>query len=238
MGNEAFNFKYFKIIMINKLQSCCFLLVLLLAANVNAQKTDTGNWFLYFGNQKINNRWNWHNEVQYRNYNFAGDLEQLLLRTGIGYNLSENNNNLLLGYAYIHSEPYVAGTDDKLETDEHRIFQQFISKQQFGRINIQHRYRVEERFVKDDFKLRLRYFLSLNIPINKKEMEKNAIYASAYNEIFLNTEQNQFDRNRLYGGIGYCFNKSIKVEAGIMSQMMANNSRAQFQIMVFNSLPL
>ncbi|GEC73373.1 hypothetical protein FFL01_29120 [Flavobacterium flevense] len=213
------------------------MLVLLLAANVNAQKTDTGNWFLYFGNQKINNRWNWHNEVQYRNYNFAGDLEQLLLRTGIGYNLSENNNNLLLGYAYIHSEPYVAGTDDKLETDEHRIFQQFISKQQFGRINIQHRYRVEERFVKDDFKLRLRYFLSLNIPINKKEMEKNAIYASAYNEIFLNTEQNQFDRNRLYGGIGYCFNKSIKVEAGIMSQMMANNSRAQFQIMVFNSLP-
>jgi len=223
--------------MMNKLQSCCFLLVLLLAANVNAQKTDTGNWFLYFGNQKINNRWNWHNEVQYRNYNFAGDLEQLLLRTGIGYNLSENNNNLLLGYAYIHSEPYVVGTDDKLETDEHRIFQQFITKQQFGRINIQHRYRVEERFVKDDFKLRLRYFLSLNIPINKKEMEKNAIYASAYNEIFLNTEQNQFDRNRLYGGIGYCFNKSIKVEAGIMSQMMANNSRAQFQIMVFNSLP-
>lgn len=223
--------------MVNKLQSYCFLLVLLLAANVNAQKTDTGNWFLYFGNQKINNRWNWHNEVQYRNYNFAGDLEQLLLRTGIGYNLSENNNNLLLGYAYIHSETYVAGTDDKLETDEHRIFQQFITKQQFGRINIQHRYRVEERFVKDDFKLRLRYFLSLNIPINKKVMEKNAVYASAYNEIFLNTEQNQFDRNRLYGGIGYCFNKSIKIEAGIMSQMMANNSRAQFQIMVFNSLP-
>lgn len=223
--------------MVNKLQSFCFLLVLFLTANVNAQKTDTGNWFLYFGNQKINNRWNWHNEVQYRNFNFAGDLEQLLLRTGIGYNLSENNNNLLLGYAYIHSEPYVAGTDDKLETDEHRIFQQFISKQQFGRINIQHRYRVEERFLKDDFKLRLRYFLSLNVPVNKKTMDKNAIYASAYNEIFLNTEQNQFDRNRLYGGIGYCFNQNFKVEAGIMSQMLANNSRAQFQIMIFNSLP-
>lgn len=223
--------------MVNKLQSFCILLVLFLAANVNAQKTDTGNWFLYFGNQKINNRWNWHNEVQYRNFNFAGDLEQLLLRTGIGYNLTENNNNVLLGYAYVHSEPYIAGTDDKLETDEHRIFQQFISKQQFGRINIQHRYRVEERFLKDDFKMRLRYFLSLNVPINKKEMDKNAIYASAYNEIFVNTEKNQFDRNRLYGGIGYCFNKSIKVEAGVMSQMLTDKSRAQFQIMFFNSLP-
>lgn len=223
--------------MVKKIQSFCFLLVLFLTANVNAQKTDTGNWFLYFGNQKINNRWNWHNEVQYRNFNFAGDLEQLLLRTGIGYNLTENNNNILLGYAYVHSEPYVAGTDDKLETDEHRIFQQFITKQQFGRVYIQHRYRVEERFLNDDFKMRFRYFVSLNIPINKKEMEKNAIYASAYNEIFLNTEQNQFDRNRLYGGIGYCFSKNIKVEAGIMSQMLANNSRAQFQIMIFNSLP-
>ena len=43
--------------MINKLQSFCFLLVLFIAANGNAQKTDIGNWFLYLGNQKINNRW-------------------------------------------------------------------------------------------------------------------------------------------------------------------------------------
>ncbi|MBC7847323.1 MAG: DUF2490 domain-containing protein [Flavobacterium sp.] len=222
----------------NKLQSFCLLLVLFLATNVNAQKTDTGNWFLYFGNQKINNRWNWHNEVQYRNYNFAGDLEQLLLRTGIGYNLSENNNNLLLGYAYIHSEPYSAGTDEKLNTNEHRIFQQFLTKQQFGRVNVQHRYRFEQRFIEDDFKMRLRYFLSLNVPINKKEMEKNTIYASAYNEIFINTEgPAYFDRDRIYGGLGYCFSKSLKMELGVMSQIQQNSSRTQFQIMFFNSLP-
>jgi hypothetical protein len=223
--------------MTSKVRLCCFLLLLLVTANSHAQKTDMGNWFIYFGNQKINKRLNWHNEVQYRNFNFAGDLEQLLIRTGLGYDLSENNNNILLGYGYIHSEPYIAGTEDKLKTDEHRIFQQFITKQQFGRVNIQHRYRVEERFLKDDFKMRLRYSLSLNIPINKKVMEKNTIYASAYNEIFINTKQNQFDRDRIYGGIGYCFSKNIKMEAGVMSQMLPSNSRAQFQIMVFNNLP-
>ena len=223
--------------MMNKLQSFCLLAILFFTANVNAQKADTGNWFLYFGNQKINNRWNWHNEVQYRNYNFAGDLEQLLLRTGIGYDLTENNNNVLLGYAYIHSEPYIAGTDDKTNTNEHRIFQQFISKQQFGRVNIQHRYRFEQRFVEEDFKMRLRYFLSLNVPINKKTMEKNAIYASAYNEIFINTESDHFDRDRIYGGLGFCFNKSLKMEVGVMSQIQQNSSRTQFQIMFFNSLP-
>jgi hypothetical protein len=222
---------------IKNFQSFFFLLGLFLTANVNAQSTDTGNWFLYFGNQKINNRWNWHNELQYRNYNFAGDLEQLLLRTGIGYNLSQNNNNLLLGYAYVHSEPYIAGTDEKLNTNEHRIFQQFISKQQFGRVNILHRYRFEQRFIGEDFKMRARYFLSLNVPINKKEMEKNAVYASAYNEIFINTEANYFDRDRIYGGLGYCFNKNFKVEVGVMTQILSNSSRTQFQIMFFNSLP-
>jgi hypothetical protein len=223
--------------MINKLQSFCFLMALFIAANVNAQNTDKGNWFLYLGNQKINNRWNWHNEVQYRNYNFAGDLEQLLLRTGIGYNLSENNNNVLLGYAYVHAEPYIAGTNEKLNTNEHRIFQQFITKEKFGRVNIQHRYRFEQRFIGEDFKMRARYFLSLNVPINKNEMEKNAIYASAYNEIFINTKPSYFDRDRIYGGIGYCFNKNFKMEAGVMSQILQNSSRTQFQIMFFNSLP-
>ncbi|MFV5691514.1 DUF2490 domain-containing protein [Flavobacterium sp. LT1R49] len=223
--------------MTNKLKLVCFLLLLLVAANGIAQKSDVGNWFAYLGNQKINDRWNFHNEVQYRNFNFAGDLEQLLIRTGLGYNLSENNNNVLLGYAYIHSEPYIAGTDDKSLTDEHRIFQQFITKQQFGRVSILHRYRFEQRFLQDDFKMRLRYSLLLNIPINKKVMEKNTVYASLSNEVFINTKQNHYDRDRVYGGVGYCFSKYIKVEAGVMSQLLPTKSRTQFQIMIFNNLP-
>ena len=115
-----------------------FLLFLLIPVSMHAQESAVGNWMMYFGNQKLSDRWNWHNEIQYRNYNFAGDLEQLLLRTGIGYNLSANNNNLLLGYAYIHGEPYIAGTDEKTNVNEHRIFQQFISRQQFGRFYLQH----------------------------------------------------------------------------------------------------
>lgn len=221
----------------NKVISFCILLVLCITVNSNAQKSDVGNWFAYMGNQKINNKWNWHNEVQYRNFNFAGDLEQLMVRTGLGYNLSENNNNVLLGYAYVHSEPYIAGTDAKIRTDEHRIFQQFITKQQFGRVSVSHRYRFEQRFLQNDFKMRLRYALSLNIPINKKVMDKNAVYASLSNEVFINTKQNHYDRDRIYGGIGYCFSKYVKVEAGVMSQLLPATSRTQFQIMIFNNLP-
>jgi hypothetical protein len=131
---------------------------------------------MYFGNQKINKNINWHNEIQHRNYNFIGDFNQLILRTGIGFNLTEDNNNLLLGYGYINTEKYLANSNQKVNVNEHRIFQQFISKQNFGRFFVQHRYRVEERFLKNDFQLRLRYFLGINIPLNKKTLEKNTIF--------------------------------------------------------------
>lgn len=215
-----------------------YALLLLLPFQAAAQESETGNWMMYFGNQKLSDRWNWHNEIQYRNYNFAGDLEQLLLRTGIGYNLSANNNNLLLGYAYIHGEPYVAGTDEKTNVNEHRIFQQFISRQQFGRFYLQHRYRIEERFIEEDFKMRFRYFLGLNLPINKKEMVSKAIYLSLYNEIFIQPKSPVFDRDRVYGAIGYVFSSNLKVEAGMMAQLLESSDRAQFQIALFNTFPL
>ena len=44
------------------------------AATTFAQKSDVGNWFIYFGNQPINKKWNLQNEVQYRNYNVVGDM--------------------------------------------------------------------------------------------------------------------------------------------------------------------
>ena len=203
-----------------------------------AQKNDVGNWFIYFGNQKINKRWIWHNELQYRNYNFIGDLNQLLLRTGIGYNLTENNNNILLGYGFINTQKYLPNSKEKIGTNEHRIFQQFITRQSFNKVFIQHRYRIEERFFSNDFQMRFRYFLGINIPINKPRIEKNAYYLSAYNEIFINAQQNIFDRNRLYGAIGYVFNKNIKMEAGYMAQTVESSNRNQFQIVLFNSISL
>ena len=196
-----------------------------------------GNWLIYFGNQKINDKWNWHNEIQYRNFNLVGDLEQLLLRTGVGYNLTNNNNNVLLGYGFIYSEPYITGTNSKKNINEHRIYQQFLTKHSINRVNIAHRYRIEERFIENDFMIRFRYFLSLHVPINKKEMTKNAIYFSAYNEIFLNAKKPVFDRNRLYGGIGFVINKNFRVETAIMTQIFENRNRPQFQLVLFNNLP-
>ena len=210
------------------------ILVLFFGANsLNAQESNLGNWLIYIGNKKVNSKWNIHHEVQYRNYNVIGDLEQLLLRTGIGYNLTEGGNNLLLGYGYIHSENYLGQSDIKVSLGEHRIFQQFISKQKVGKVILQHRYRFEQRFVADDIKLRFRYFLGINVPLISLNEDRNPLYVSIYNEIFINSVGNIYDRNRLYGGIGYKINDNIKMEFGYMNQFLSGRSRDQVNVLAF-----
>tara|TARA_R110002096_G_scaffold426165_6_gene635593 strand:+ start:8557 stop:9234 length:678 start_codon:yes stop_codon:yes gene_type:complete len=205
---------------------------------ISAQTSELGNWMMYFGNQSITKKLNWHNEIQYRNYNTIGDLEQLLIRTGLGYDLTEKNNNVLFGLAYIKSEDYfLNASSEKIENEELRIFQQFITKQHFSRIYLQHRYRIEERFIENNFKMRFRYFLGLNIPFTSKKMEKGEFYFSAYNEVFVQNESNAFDRNRYYGAIGFLLENNFRIELGYMNQQFGLRSRDQFQIAIFNSLP-
>jgi hypothetical protein len=219
------------LIMKKKLSMVVLTLMLVLPNFNYSQESDFGNWLIYIGNKQISTKWNLHHEVQYRNYNIIGDLEQLLLRTGLGYNFNENKSNVLLGYGYILSENYIPNSDNKTSVNEHRIFQQFISKQSIGNVKLNHRYRFEQRFVESDFKLRFRYFLGLNVPFSKTE--SNKYYFSAYNEIFLNTKSSIFDRNRLYAGIGYKINNSLKLEAGYMNQFFETSSRDQFNIVTF-----
>ena len=212
---------------ISGLISCFVLLPLLMSA----QESDFGNWLLFFGNKKISEKVNWHHEIQYRNYDAIGDLEQLLLRTGIGVNVADNTN-VLLGYGFIRSENYTA-PDEKSIVNEHRIFQQVITKQNAGALRFQHRYRFEQRFVEDDFRLRFRYFLGLAYPLWKDSDSPKELYLTSYNEIFLNTERDVFDRNRLYGGLGYRLNDMFRFELGYMNQFLNMGNRDQLNMVCF-----
>lgn len=207
-------------------------LILFFPLVMTAQESEVGNWWSFIGNKKLNSKFDWHHELQHRNYNFIGDLEQLLLRTGIGYNLSDQNNNILVGYGFIRSEPYFEGSNEKARIDEHRIYQQFIHKQALSRFALQHRIRFEQRFIESDFKMRFRYALAASIPLNAGG-SPSRFNLSTYNEIFLNTSDNVFDRNRIYAGIGYTFSAHLRSEVGLMNQSTSSTSRNQFVISTF-----
>jgi hypothetical protein len=198
-----------------------------------AQQSDLGNWLIYIGSKKINPNWNWHHEIQYRNYNTFGDIEQLLLRTGLGYTLSNKNQNFLLGYGYILSENYNE-LDEKIPFKEHRIFQQIISKQRINYLKLGHRFRIEQRFIESEFKFRFRYFLNARLPL--KIGRENKFYLSGYNEVFISLEEDFFDRNRIYGGIGYKLSEGINLELGYLNQFFGSSSRDQLNLIMFLNL--
>lgn len=196
----------------------------------------TGNWWMYFGDAKLNERFNFHHEIQYRNYNFVGDLEQLLIRGGLGFNLVEGNHNVLLGYGYIQSE--VEGPNRGIPAViEHRIFQQYTASHALGRVAVLHRARMEERFSNGDTDYRFRYFISGKIPLKGEKIEAHTFYASIYSELFLIPDDTGiFERNRAYAALGYAINKQLKVELGYMNQIFSDRNSPQLQIAVFNRL--
>ena len=212
----------------------CLLFLICSIPALWAQEEDFGKWLVYFGNQKINNKWLLQSDVQYRLNQTPEQKSQLLLRAGLGYNLTEANNNILLGIAYIESN-LLEGDVTMPSTNEKRIYQQYLYKQKRNNLFITHRVRMEERFLADDFGLRSRYFLSLQKPLNGKLLNRRSIYASCFNELFLDIKNQKFDRNRLYAGIGFGVSNDIRLETGYLIQAQKNNTRGQFQLIVYNN---
>ena len=205
--------------------------------SVIGQSNNVGTWFVYFGNQKINDKWNIQSDFQYRDYRFLGQRNQFLARAGLGYNLKPQNHNLLLGYAYIATDAYDEFDNNTSTKIEHRIYQQYLYKNKVGANSLIHRFRLEERFFPNEFGLRARYFISLQKPLGSKTIAKGNTYLSAYNELFVDIKDPKFDRNRLYGGLGYGITESLKIETGYMIQAQKNITRGQLQLIIVNNLP-
>ena len=212
----------------------------------NAQETndEIGAWYMYFYNTTFKESpWGIQGDLQYRNWNLGGDLEQLLIRSGITYQPKKAQIKFTLGYGNITTG--MIGSSN-VTSGEHRIYQEALYPVKFGnRIYTNHRFRYEQRFVEgQDLRTRYRYNLFVNVPLNKKTLEKKAIYIALYNEIFINGqrkigENNSveiFDRNRAYAAIGYVIKNGFSVQLGIMNQTTDNQSKNQFQVSLHHRL--
>ena len=196
-----------------------------------AQPAEMGNWIMYFGMNKISNDFSIHSEVQYRNHTLAPvNTEQWMLRTGLNYHFT-NNAFATVGYAFIPS--YIFDSEQEApETTEHRIFQQLITTQLVGKVKFEHRYRLEQRWVNGDYRNRVRYRLMVFIPIKKPVIEPNTFFLGFYDEIFVNTEKTFFDRNRLYGALGYQANKKTNYQVGLLYQNVPDFGKYYLQFAV------
>lgn len=213
-----------------------YLLQNVVEAQINEDKL--GAWYMYFFNTTFKeSSWGIQGDLQYRNWDTAGDLEQLLLRGGITYKPKKEDIKLTLGYGNVTTGSY--GSENST-TSEHRLYQEALFPVDFGnRFYTNHRFRYEQRFVENqDLRTRYRYNLFLNIPLNKKTLEKKAIYLALYNEIFINGQREIgnnnsveiFDRNRAYAAIGYVIKNGLRVQFGLMNQTTDSQGKNQLQV--------
>jgi hypothetical protein len=224
-----------------KLKNITLLSIILLITTTSLAQVEsakTGAWYMYFYDTQFkDSNFGVQGDIQYRNWNLGGDLEQLLLRSGLTYRPTGVNAKFTLGYAHITSGAF--GDSDDTST-ESRIYQEALIPQKLGsRVYLTHRFRYEQRFVEDqDFRTRYRYNLFMNVPLNKSAIEKGAFYAALYNELFVNGQRDIgdnrevefFDRNRTYLGVGYVLKKGMKFQLGWMNQKTNSVGKGQMQL--------
>ncbi|WP_299755423.1 DUF2490 domain-containing protein [uncultured Pontibacter sp.] len=198
---------------------------------------NTNAWLMYFGDHKFADKWGIHAELQLRRHNTFQDPQQLLIRTGINYDLAPNAM-LTLGYGYIETHPYGDyPAADKFP--EQRIYQQLQLKGSLARLGLTHRYRLEQRWVKqpntDDYTYlnRARYMLKAILPLAGPTLEPKELFLAAYDEVFVgfgkNVKQNIFDQNRAYIALGYKISDAASLEVGYLNQIVQKSNGVVFE---------
>ncbi len=196
-----------------------------------------GAWYMYFWNTSFReSQFGLQGDVQHRNWNIIGDLEQLLIRGGLTYVPKKTKVKLTLGYGNVTTGIF---GDSDATSAESRIYQEALIPNKIGiYVYLIHRFRYEQRFVEGQyFRTRYRYNLFLNLPFNQEDLSKGAVYLALYNELFINGQKEIgksrkvaiFDRNRLYSAIGYSPSDTKRIQLGYMRQTTNNMSKGQLQ---------
>lgn len=232
--------------MIKKILALIFFSTIFLPNQTLAQvdQDQLGGWYMYFWNTTFSeSQFGLQGDVQYRNWDVMGDLEQLLLRGGLTYSPVNINAKFTAGYGHITSGAFGESSDTSTES---RIYQEALLPHNLGeRILLTHRFRYEQRWVEtQDFRTRFRYNLFLNIPLTQPNLSRNSIYLAFYNELFINGERNigdgrtveLFDRNRFYSAIGYGLTNSLRIQLGYMQQTTDAYSKGQLQLSLHHTL--
>ncbi|TBW27186.1 DUF2490 domain-containing protein [Gramella sp. KN1008] len=197
---------------------------------------------MYFWNTDFNeSKFGLQGDFQYRDHEIIGDFQQFIARAGVSYN-PNSNLKLVLGYGHFTSGTLGESTETSAEN---RIFQDVnLPHKITEKILVNHRLRLEERWIENqDFRTRYRYLIGLTIPLNKPVITKNSLYLSLSNEVFINGQKNigddrmveYFDRNWLYGALGYTILDNLKLQLGLMKQSTNNTSKNQLQISLHHS---
>lgn len=193
------------------LLSICFCFIAFRGLAQETGENQWGAWYMYFGTNRLSERFSIHSEAQLRLYETTNNFNQLLLRTGLNYHIKPSAI-ATLGYGYIATDGTFDEPPGSPDSREHRIFEQFILTNSVWKIAIEHRYRLEQRFLDpgSDTQHRARYRLQLTLPLS------SVFFLNFYDEVFLNLQDEVFGQNRAYAALGLRLSPIATLQLGYL----------------------
>lgn len=216
------------------------LLILSIPCITLAQSSFHG-WLAVNNMFKVNSKFSLHLDLQARTTNDFEHLNTFIFRPAVNWHFRKNMI-ATAGYGFISHRRTVG--DVSGYSPEHRIWEQLIINHNLEFVAMQHRFRLEQRFI-GNFRLqgneiknegnryanRIRYFNRSVIPFNGSKPFKRGIFGVVQDEVFLNIGNNSavngksFDQNRLYLALGYRFSPKFDIDAGYMNQYVAGANK-------------
>jgi len=199
--------------------------------------TDTNavSWLMYAGHHPTAAHWGVFTYIHAGRAHFLTVWQQLVIRTAATYRFSPHVQ-VAAGYVWTRTgrygdfpapKPYLA----------HRAYEQLVLKQEFKHLDIEHRYRVEQRWLQNftsgdayswGYDNRFRYQLKGTLPISKAGDEGQRWHLFGAGEVLLHSGPNHgpdiFNQTRALGGIGYRFSMQNKIEFAYQHQYLAQRN--------------
>jgi hypothetical protein len=213
---------------------------LLLIGNSCFSQTTFNGWLAVNNMFRVNKKFSIHLDVQARSTDQLEHLNTFIFRPGLNWHFRKNMI-ATLGYGYFLGRRVNTGISGY--APEQRIWQQLVINHFVSFIPIQHRFRLEQRFISqtevengdlkvysNSFANRFRYFSRAIIPFNGSKPFVKGVFGALQNEVFLNIGDKSavngklFDQNRLYLALGYRLSAKFDLEAGYMNQYVSHSN--------------
>lgn len=163
-------------------------------------------------------RWRWYFELQGRTRDGINDMDQLLVRPAVGFDLTPRSS-LWAGYGYTPSYP----PDDEV-LHEQRTWQQYLWVGRLRRpaLQLQWRSRLEERWIAGNGETAWRYrqFARFTRQLGPRAGGPAIVL---WDEVFVHMNDTArtvsgFDQNRLFAGVGLGVGPRTRLEIGYLNQ--------------------
>jgi hypothetical protein len=207
-----------------------FLFLLLLsplvirAQRVREIQTQNHTWTSVNSQIRLTDKFGVTADIHLRRTDFLSSNSFFLLRVGGMYYV---NKQLSLGVAYGHMWLANQSGATELFSNENRLHQHIGFNQKLGKVQINQRLRIEERWIQkvknfipiDEIRYttRFRYQLTLNIPVSSNPKLPSLALSD---ELMMQTGKdiiyNNFDQNRLFAGIRQQVSPALAFDFGYM----------------------